>query len=89
MLAKGTVTRYVSRTMKNLSLALTLAAFACVSALQAGEEIKACDAAKAKPACTEAAKACCPATAKATSCEKEAFAKKITMSPKATELAKK
>ena len=71
MLAKGAVTRYVSRTMKNLSLALTLAAFACVSALQAGEEIKACDAAKA------------------TSCEKEAFAKKITMSPKATELAKK
>jgi len=79
--------------MKKLLFTLTLAAFASAAALQAGEEKKtekACDATKAKATtCADQAKSSCATAAKATCCEKEAFAKRITLSPKRTELALK
>ena len=71
--------------MKKILLTVTLAAFAFVTALQAGENKKseqACDAAKAKgTSCCDKAKSAC--------CEKEVDAKKLALSPKRAELAKK
>ena len=91
-LAISTANRYQTSTMKKLLFTLTLAAFACAAALQASEDKKsdkAADATKAKVACADQAKACCPSAAKTACCEKEAFTKRITLSPKRTELAQK
>ena len=74
--------------MNKLILSLTVAAFAFVPALQAGEG-KDCD--KAKAACAEqaklAAKECC--SSQSACAAKAAFSKKIVRSPKGMELAKK
>ncbi len=70
--------------MNKLILSLTVAAFAFVPALQAGED-------KAKGTCPDAAKVaakeCCPTQSACAA--KAAFSKKIVRSPKGMELAKK
>ena len=86
-LAYSAGSQYQMRTMKTLLLTLTLAAFTCVTALQAEEKKceQSCDAKAKATACDKV----CDAKAKSTCCEKEAFTRKITRTPKSIELAKK